>query len=224
MANYVERNLRQSEHIIAKAQVSWVAIVPSLIIGGLIALFGFAMLSQRVTAGVGIGILVFAALLIVITILRISNIELGVTDKKIIGKSGIIVANSLDAYLEKIDNFSISETIGGRLFGYATIMICTISSKIRFPYIKDAMKFKNLVMDCYDERERTKMSDQANFINSGSNGSKPAAPAPAQAPQMSYAQPRQQANTAPQDVTCPYCGLNNDPRSAYCLSCGKPLR
>ena len=109
---------------------------------------------------VWIAVLIFCG----IKFYSLMNIELGVTNKKLIGKTGIIRHNSLDAYLEKIDNFSINETLGGKLFGYATIQICTTSAKLTFPGIKDAIAFKNIVMDCVDLREDAKMEMQAKYM------------------------------------------------------------
>ena len=70
-----------------------------------------------------------------------------------------------DAFLEKIDYFAIRESLGGRLFNYATIEIGTTSSKVCFPYIEYASYFKNTVMDCIDRKKNYDMSVQARLIN-----------------------------------------------------------
>ena len=97
--------------------------------------------------------------------LSISAIELAVTEKKIIGKTGIINSRSTDAFLEKIDYFAIRESLGGRLFNYATIEIGTTSSRVRFPYIEYASFFKNTVMDCIDRKKYNDMVTQARLIS-----------------------------------------------------------
>lgn len=102
---------------------------------------------------------------IVYKALSISAIELVVTEKKIVGKTGIINSQSTDAFLEKIDHFAIRESLGGRLFNYATIEIGTTSSKVRFPYIEYASYFKNTVMDCIDRKKYNDLVAQAKLIN-----------------------------------------------------------
>ena len=102
---------------------------------------------------------------IVYKALSISAVELVVTEKKIVGKTGIINSRSTDAFLEKIDYFAIRESLGGRLFNYATIEIGTTSSKVCFPYIEYASYFKNTVMDCIDRKKNYDMSVQARLIN-----------------------------------------------------------
>ncbi len=101
-------------------------------------------------------------------LLKINAIELVVTDRKIVGKTGIIWSKSVDAYLEKIDYFIIHESLFGRLFNYAVIEIGTTASKIKFDYISNANDFKNVVMDCIDRKKTGDMNIQARMISSES--------------------------------------------------------
>jgi len=109
---------------------------------------------------------VLTLLQLVYRILSISAVELLVTDKKIVGKTGIIKSVSVDAFLDKIDYFMIRESLWGRIFNYAVIEIGTTSSKVRFPYITNASEFKNIVMDCIDKKKLADMTAQANLIAS----------------------------------------------------------
>lgn len=101
----------------------------------------------------------------VISIIKLVCIELVVTDKKIIGKTGVIYSNAIDAYLEKIDNLAIDESLWGRIFRYSTITVGTASTTLKFPYMQNAVEFKNQVMDCYDARRTSLMTEQAMLIN-----------------------------------------------------------
>lgn len=106
-------------------------------------------------------LILVAVIYVVYKALSISAIELVVTEKKLVGKAGIIRSFSVDAYLEKIDYFAIRESFWGRLFNYATIEIGTTASKIRFPYIEYASYFKNTVMDCADRKKLNDMNTLA---------------------------------------------------------------
>jgi uncharacterized membrane protein YdbT with pleckstrin-like domain len=170
MGNYVETNLRPNEHIIGKAEISWVPVVPAAVGAGVIFIIGLIIKH-------GVWGFLVAAVLLVSRVLAIYSTELGVTDKKIIGKTGVFVANSLDTYLGKIDNISISESFAGKLFGYATIQLCTTSARLRFNYVQDAMKFKNMVLDCIEAAETRKMATQAQLGQMKFN--QPVAPADA---------------------------------------------
>ena len=104
--------------------------------------------------------LIYAA----VSIIKLVCIELVVTDKKIIGKTGVIYSNAIDAYLEKVDNFAIDESLLGRIFKYSTITIGTASTTLKFPYMQNAVEFKNKVMDSYDARKTSLMTEQAILI------------------------------------------------------------
>ena len=153
MSNYVERNLRQNERIIAKAVISHAAVGASICFAALLMMGGAIVLSTiRRSQPAGIPMMAVGFIWLVIALAKLNSVELGVTDKKIIGKTGVIIAKSLDAYLEKIDNISISESFWGKIFGYSTIQVHTTSSMLRFPYVKDAMAFKNVGLDCSEIR------------------------------------------------------------------------
>lgn len=182
---YIERNLRQNEQVIARAHVTYWALVPiilrALLICGVIAGALYAAgrfvpdytdpytkeaanyISSNFTLFL-IVIAVVALIIIIIPLLKLFCIQLVVTDKKLTGKYGVIYVHSLDTYLEKIDNFTIEETILGRIFRYNTITVGTTSSTLKFRYIAKAKQFKNAVMDCYDARLESLMDRQAELI------------------------------------------------------------
>lgn len=193
--DYVERNLRKNEQVVAKCHITWVALVPIILrtillivaawaiaelVVEIVVDFRWTVLSEEEQHlyfgsdewGVinGIATIFFAAVIIgsliaaAISIIRLFCIELVVTDKKIIGKTGVIYSNAIDAYLEKIDNFVIDESLLGRIFRYCTITIGTASTTLKFPYMQDAAIFKNKVMDCYDARRTSLMTEQAALI------------------------------------------------------------
>ncbi|MBQ6550186.1 MAG: PH domain-containing protein [Lachnospiraceae bacterium] len=183
---YVERNLRDNEHVVAEAHVTYWAIVPiilrTLLIIGLfwaILEYGMDYLSKnfefnniefkQVTDAASIIFIaatVFAVIGAIIPIIRLMCIQLVATDKKLVGKTGFIYVHTLDTYLEKIDNFTINETILGRIFRYNTITVGTTSSTMKFRYIGHAKKFKNAVMDAYDARLQYLMKKEADLITS----------------------------------------------------------
>ncbi len=158
--NYIQRNLRKNEKIIMKAKISYLpmffVVVLTIIAAVVVAKLGAP---SQVTAYT----LIIGGVLIFIAYLRSASVELAVTDKKIIGKRGVLFPRSMDAYLEKVDNISVSNSLLGTIFGYATIEICTNSAHLRFPLVKKSMIFKHKVMDCIEIREDEKFRIQANY-------------------------------------------------------------
>src|ERR671912_512296 len=49
--------------------------------------------------------------------------ELAVTNRKVIGKWGIVSRRTFEQRLEKVDSIQVNQGILGRLFGYGTILI-----------------------------------------------------------------------------------------------------
>ena len=196
MKGYVEKNLRKNETVQAKCHVTWTAFAAIIIRSLLMVGIGFLILYasseavieilENVYEGSGLEffgsdeyynvstffsvlliiLIVVSILYAVVPVIKLVCIELVVTDKKIIGKNGVIYSNAMDVYLEKIDNFVIDETLMGRIFHFSTITIGTASTTMKFPYMQNAVEFKNKVMDCYDARKTALMKEQADLIGS----------------------------------------------------------
>ncbi len=196
MKDYVEKNLRENERVIAKCHITWAAFVP-IVLRTILLIFAAWAIARLVVEIIvdfrypglpeegqisyfgseewgmisGAASIFFATVIVVslisavVSIIKLLCIKLVVTDKKIIGKTGVIYSKAIDAYLEKIDNFAIDESLWGRVFGYSTITIGTTSITLRFPYMQNAVEFKNKVMDCYDARRTSLMAEQAMLIN-----------------------------------------------------------
>ena len=184
---YVERNLRNNEHVVATAHVSYWSIVPIILrtvlcCGVIFAALYFGSdysikenyvqynseLYQTITNVKPILLIiaiVVAVVMAAIPIIKLLCIQMVVTDKKLIGKYGVIYVHALDTYLEKIDNFTIEETVLGRIFRYNTITVGTTSNTMKFKYIANARAFKNKVMDCYDARLEDLMGRQADLVH-----------------------------------------------------------
>lgn len=201
--NYLQKNLRPGETIVAQAKISLIPLIPVAIWAVIILIIGIVIGSTAVLWAV-----LFDIVYVVLSVLRIKSVELGITNKKVIGKTGVIMANSLDTYLEKVDNISVSETLGGKIFGYATVQICTTSAKLRFPYVVAAFDFKNVAMDQIERREHDKMAMQAQIMSN---------------PQAVTAGAAQSSGAGYSNGKCPVCGYVNNPASKFCEGCGKQL-
>ncbi len=158
--NYIQRNLRPNEKIVMKARISLLPMFVMLVLTIIVAVvFKKLGAPNDILAYV----LIIGAVLVLFNYLRSASVELAVTDKKIIGKRGVLFPRSMDAYLEKVDNISVSTGLLGTIFGYATVEICTNSAHLRFPLVKKSMVFKHKVMDCIEMREDEKFRIQAGY-------------------------------------------------------------
>lgn len=144
MGKYVNEHLNRNEEIKNTAELNKLFIIWPIIYG---ILFSWLMFIPTIIA--------------IVRIVQFFNIELVVTDKRVIGKSGVIATKSLDAPLNKIQNVSASSNLWGKLFNYGTVTIMTASGTFNYAGVKEADIFKNRVLDQIDQYEHDKIKAQA---------------------------------------------------------------
>jgi hypothetical protein len=82
----------------------------------------------------------------VIGFLRYSTTEFALTDKRVIGKHGILRRNSLELVLGKIESIRVNQGITGRMLDYGTIVITGSGGTHQYiPYIASPMELKRKI-------------------------------------------------------------------------------
>jgi len=142
--SYVEQNLNRNEEIVKKAERSAWLLVGAWVFGILFFWLLFIPLIKAVIATV-----------------RYRSAELAITNKRIIGKTGVVNSGSLDAPLNKIQNVSVSSGLGGKIFGYGTVQINTAAGVFTFTGIKQSEQFKAAIMNQIEQYEEDKIKEQA---------------------------------------------------------------
>ena len=97
----------------------------------------------------------------IIATVRFTHIELGITNKRVIGKVGVANTKSLDAPLNKIQNSSVVQPFFGKIFNYGTVRIDTAAGNFEFPAVKNAENFKSILMAQIDQYEEDRVKQQA---------------------------------------------------------------
>ncbi|MGN0634489.1 MAG: PH domain-containing protein [Oscillospiraceae bacterium] len=166
--SYAERNLGKNESIIVMAEPNWISLVPTIIGGIVIIVLGFIFSDLWYLDAVkGIGFIV-ALLNIGVTALKIKTTELTLTNKKVIGKAGILHTKVMDSPLNKVNNISVEQGLGGKIFGYGKVVVSTSSGSYEFQYLKNPDAFRSLVMqqiDIFDEeRVRAQAEELARAV------------------------------------------------------------
>ncbi|MCM1368523.1 MAG: PH domain-containing protein [Roseburia sp.] len=190
--NYVEKNMRSGEELVVKARISVLYLLPSILL--LIALVivaivlrttvfsekiaeataAEAVLGEKVNddprplmyviwAAVGVigGIPFIKCLLTMLTS------HLAVTNKRVVGKIGILRIDTLDIPIDKIDSVTFSAGILGNIFKYATVQIQSPGSNgWKFPGICNAQAFKDCATDAIEKHAEQARKDQAAQIAS----------------------------------------------------------
>ena len=208
MNNYIKNNLNKNEQLCNSVQLHTMHIYASfvwVIIGfGLLILFsviGIETKKYMLFTFQGILWFLLTATPGIHAILTHFTTELAYTDKRLIGKTGIISTKTLDAPLNKIQNVSVDSSIIGRILGYGTVEIHTASGKFSFSAISEPHIFKKNLMLQIDEYNQQQLLKQTQLFATTMN----------------------QSATNTSRRICTACGKTNDNTSAFCNQCGNRL-
>ncbi len=144
MGRYVENNLNKNETIVRKAEINALGLVGPWVWGILLFWLLFIPTIKAIIATV-----------------QLNHIELAVTDKRVIGKYGVLNTKSLDATLNKVQNVTVTQKFWGKVFNYGTVIIQTAADQTGFYRIKNPNSFKGAVMAQIEQYEEDRIKQQA---------------------------------------------------------------
>ena len=139
MANYVQANLLKDEEVVFVAKVHWASLIIHVVL--MFVAIGF--------------------ITIIPAIIRMATTELGITNKRLAGKVGLINTKVVDSPLNKINNVSVESGILGKIFGYGTVMVSTSSEVYNFKCIKSPEVFRGTLMAEVEKFSESQMKRQA---------------------------------------------------------------
>lgn len=108
--SYVTQNLLKGETVEYSATIHWIAYFTAVFW----SLVGIILLLAHFV--VGVLPLLYAAFKVLSILAR----ELAVTNKRVIGKTGLIRRDSIELRHEKVETIRVDQTILGRILGYGT--------------------------------------------------------------------------------------------------------
>ena len=144
MGKYVENNLGKNETVVKKAELNGLFLLSAWLKGILLCWMLFIPTIKAIIATV-----------------RFCHMELAITNKRVIGKVGVMKTKALDAPLNKIQNVSVSQPFFGKIFNYATIRIDTAAGNFEFGAVKNGDAFKGMIMGQIDQYEEDRVKQQA---------------------------------------------------------------
>ena len=134
MATYIEQVLGRDEHIISTAKITgWVYLGPIII--------------TVLTFGVLFPVLI-------LPYIQRRTTDLGVTNKRVIAKTGLISRRTVEQRIQKIESIRVNQGILGRMFNYGTIMIHgTGGATTPIKMVSGPLEFKRAVETVIDDYE-----------------------------------------------------------------------
>ena len=169
--NYIESNLRKEEQVVVRAKISWWTLVaPALLaivawVGAFILMGKTAEIKGEAKQALTYILLILAFFFTIPLIKRAlinATTHLAVTNKRVIGKVGVLKIDTIDYPVDKIDNVSYNAGFFGNVFKYATVQIGSVSGeKKQIGAIGNAQEFKNSVTDAIEKHAEEARKAQA---------------------------------------------------------------
>ena len=136
------QNLQRNEEIVLEAKVHWACLIIPIICS--LFIIGIPSLISRLIA--------------------MKTTELSLSNKRLVGKYGLINTKQMDSPLNKINSVSVASGLFGKIFGYATITVNTASTIYDFKYIANAENVKHNIMEEMEKFDEARIQEQAKAI------------------------------------------------------------
>jgi uncharacterized membrane protein YdbT with pleckstrin-like domain len=161
---YIDQNLISGETVLYRTRLHWIVMIPALIgavivglpalgiIIGAIATMNDKQGGAGLMALAGFAVLLIAAMIVGIAILRRSSVEMAVTNKRVLAKRGLISRTTVEMMLGKIESIAVDQTVFGRMFNFGTIIVRgTGGTPEPFPKIAHPLEFRRQVQQQLDK-------------------------------------------------------------------------
>jgi uncharacterized membrane protein YdbT with pleckstrin-like domain len=123
--SYIEKNLISGERLVYRTGLHWSVLFWPVVLTAILGAGGIFCLLQKdqnIVYG-GIGLLVVAGVVLAIAVVKRNAIEIAVTNRRVMIKTGVASRRSLEIMLPKVESIGIDESAMGRLLGYGTVVI-----------------------------------------------------------------------------------------------------
>jgi uncharacterized membrane protein YdbT with pleckstrin-like domain len=129
---YIENNLVPGETVLYKTRLHWIVLVGPLLLSiflaalGIAALVGGYKVADQSRTGLVAGgalLLMAAAIVLAIGLVRRNATEVAVSNKRVLIKHGFVARKSIEVLLAKIESIGVDESVAGRMLGYGSVIV-----------------------------------------------------------------------------------------------------
>jgi uncharacterized membrane protein YdbT with pleckstrin-like domain len=148
---YVRRVLQPGETIVYATKLHWFVYLWAILL--IVICLGLAVAAwstsdkQSLSLALAIAAFIFALLALSSALrgfIRRATTELGVTDQRVIYKTGLIARHTLEMNRAKVESVTVDQSLLGRIFGYGTVTVRGIGSALEpIRNITDPLTFRN---------------------------------------------------------------------------------
>ncbi len=138
---YIASTLTKDETLLAEGKISKWSL--------------FHIYCAAVIFGVSIICLPISAALLLYAYLKIRSTEMGITSKRVIRKSGVIMRDTSEIRLNKVESVSVKQGFLGRMFGYGDVYIVGTGGNCAvMKGVKDPLVFRGQVQEAFERAQR----------------------------------------------------------------------
>jgi len=158
--SYIDANLIPGEKVVYQTRLHWIVMLGHLVFalfvlglpGGILLYYArkgqvetSAQNQHLMLGGAGV-LLVSSVVLIMAGLVRRNATEMAVTTRRVVIKTGLAARKTIEMLLNKVESIEVSETAGGRMLGYGTIVIIgTGGTSEPFHKIAHPLEFRSQV-------------------------------------------------------------------------------
>lgn len=162
--SYIENSLLKNEKMIYFTRMHWIVFgMPVILLAATVMLSMFSpilfrgyipFLNIRMASAVVLICFVAAVFSGISALIRYTTSEYGITNKRVLIKSGWIRRNSLELFIDKIEAIYVDQSIPGRILDYGTLRVVgTGGTQDPFFYIPSPLTFRKIAQEQVDIEE-----------------------------------------------------------------------
>ena len=117
--SYIDENLLPDEHVVYRAELHWIIFTRTI----LVLVVGLVLLFVPGIGQAGLVVLLLGVVMLVPPFVAYRTTELGVTNKRVIVKTGLVRRRTLELLLRQVEAISVDQSLLGRLLGFGSITL-----------------------------------------------------------------------------------------------------
>jgi uncharacterized membrane protein YdbT with pleckstrin-like domain len=140
--SYIDENLLPDEHVVYRAELHWIIFARAI----LVLVAGLVLVFVPRIGQAGLVVLLIGVVMLVPPFVAYRTTELGVTNKRVIVKTGLVRRRTLELLLRQVEAISVDQSLLGRVLGFGSIML-TGTGGVReiFHRVRDPLELRRRI-------------------------------------------------------------------------------
>jgi uncharacterized membrane protein YdbT with pleckstrin-like domain len=140
--SYIDENLLPDEHVVYRADLHWIIFARAI----LVLVVGLVLVFEPRIAQASVVVLLIGVVMLVPPFVAYRTTELGVTNKRVIVKTGLFRRRTLELLLRQVEAILVDQSLLGRLFGFGSITL-TGTGGVReiFHRVRDPLELRRRI-------------------------------------------------------------------------------